>query len=79
VEPCGYKVSRLAVEQSRVVHSCFAAHSLPGQLTECELLGNRTTRFRIMIHASAPVARFFRDITQFFLGNMTGCRIFRKS
>jgi hypothetical protein len=53
------KVSRLAVEQSRVVHRGFVTRSLPGQLTECEVLGNRTTRFRIMVHASAPVAKFF--------------------
>jgi len=42
------KVSRLAVEQSRVVHRGFVTRSLPGQLTECEVLGNRTTRFRII-------------------------------
>jgi hypothetical protein len=53
------KVSRLAVEQSRVVHRGFATRSLTRQLPECELLVNRTTRFRIMVHASAPVAKFF--------------------
>ena len=59
------KVSPLALEHSRVVHRGFVTRSLSGQIIECELLGNRTTRFRIMFHASAPVAEFFVILLSF--------------